>query len=374
MDGFFDHGERGLIRVKTGEIEAVERAHRSRGRPLHPSLFFWNCSGRTLGEPDGEAHQGGADGEADPVGGFAEDDKGDGDGERDFGVVHRGEGAGGDARRAEIPEEKTEPGGDEAEVEEDEELGCLEIDGDVARERRGECDDEGAGVKEAEDVAVAEGGLFRAETAVEDLAEGEGEIGELDERDAGERAGGGHGFRDDGGTAEDGEERREEGADAKRAVKGVGEERDEKGSRERKQCDLVGGEEAEALVVGEIHEAELHRADAGEREGGARGESAEAEEREEDEQRDAEAGGGEEGAVEAAAGEVLGEAEGAGPKEGDEEEEGHGVETMAGKSKEAGALTLRREGAREWVWRQKLFPSKPLPTRDCGACVAMRAK
>ena len=109
-------------------------------------------------------------------------------------------------------------------------------------------------------------------------------------------------------------------------------------------------------------------------EAGARGESAEAEEREEDEQRDAEAGGGEEGAVEAAAGEVLGEAEGAGPKEGDEEEEGHGVETMAGKSKEAGALTLRREGAREWVWRQKLFPSKPLPTRDCGACVAMCAK
>ena len=150
--------------------------HRSRGRQLNPSLFFWNCSGRTLGEPDGEAHEGGADGEADPVGGFAEDDKGDGDGERDFGVVHRGEGAGGDARRAEIPEEKTEPGGDEAEVENDEELGCLEIDGDVARERRGEGDEESTGVEEAEDVAVAERGLFRAETAVEDLAEGEGEV------------------------------------------------------------------------------------------------------------------------------------------------------------------------------------------------------
>jgi hypothetical protein len=139
------------------------------------------------------------------------------------------------------------------EVEEDEELGCLEIDGDVARERRGERDDEGTGVEEAEDVAVAEGGLLGAETAVEDLAEGEGEIGELDERDAGERARGGYGLYDDGGTAEDGEERGEEGADAKRAVKGVGEERDEKGSREREQRDLVGGEEAEALVVGEIH-------------------------------------------------------------------------------------------------------------------------
>jgi hypothetical protein len=285
VDGFFDHGERGLIRVKTGEIEALEREHRSRGRSLNPSLFFWNCSGRTLGEPDGEAHEGGADGEADPVGGFSEDDNGDGDGERDFGIVHRGEGAGGDARRAEIPEEETEPGGDEAEVEEDEELGCLEIDGDVARERRGERDDEGTGVEEAEDVAVAEGGLLGAETAVEDLAEGEGEVGELDERDAGERARGGYGLYDDGGTAEDGEERGEERADPERAVKGVGEERDEKGGREREQRDFVAFQEAEALVVGEIHEAELHRADAGEREGGARGESAKAEKREEDEQR-----------------------------------------------------------------------------------------
>ena len=300
--------------------------HRSRGRQLNPSLFFWNCSGRTLGEPDGEAHEGGADGEADPVGGFAEDDKGDGDGERDFGVVHRGEGAGGDARRAEIPEEKTEPGGDEAEVENDEELGCLEIDGDVARERRGERDGEGTGVEEAEDVAVAEGGLLDAETAVEDLAEGEGEVGELDERDASERARGGHGLDDDGGTAEDGEERGDERADAERAVEGVGEERDEDRGREGQECDLVRGEEAEALVVGEIHEAELHGADAGEREGGAGGESAKAEKREEDEQCEAEARGGEKGAVEAAAGEVLDETEREGPEEGDEEEEGHGGE------------------------------------------------
>ena len=263
----------------------MERGHRSRGRSLNPSLFFWNCSGRTLGEPDGEAEEGGADGEADPVGGFSEDDKGDGDGDRDFGVVHRGEGAGGDARRAEIPEEETEPGGDEAEVEEDEELGCREIDGDVARERRGERDGEGTDVEEAEDVAVAEGGLLGAETAVEDLAEGEGEVGELDERDAGERARGGYGLDDDGGTAEDGEERGEERADPERAVEGVGEERDEKGGREREQRDFVAFQEAEALVVGEIHEAELHCADAGEREGGARGESAEAEKREEDEQR-----------------------------------------------------------------------------------------
>ncbi len=352
----------------------MEMGHRSRGRQLNPWLFFWNCSGRTLGEPDGEAHEGGADCEADPVCGFSEDDKGDGDGERDFGVVHCGEGAGGDARRAEIPEEKTEPGGDEAEVENDEELGCLEIDGDVARERRGERDDEGTGVEEAEDVAVSEGGLFRAETAVEDLAEREREIRELDEDDAGGGAGGGLGLDDDGGTAEDGEESGEERADAERAVEGVGEERDENGGREREQRDLVAFQEAEALVVGEIHEAELHGADTGVREGGAWGEPAEAEKREEDEQREAEARGGEEGAVEAAAGEVFDETEREGPEEGDEEEEGHGVETMTGRSKEADDLTLGREGAREWVWRQKLFPSKPLPTRDCRACVAIRAK
>ena len=129
-----------------------------------------------FGEPDGEAHEGGADRQADPVGGFAEDDEGNGDRERDFGVVHRGEGAGADARCAEIPEEEAKAGGDEAEIEEDEELGSFEIDGNVAGEGRGEGDEESTGVEEREDVAVAEGGLLGAETAVEDLAEGEGEV------------------------------------------------------------------------------------------------------------------------------------------------------------------------------------------------------
>ena len=174
--------------------------------------------------------------------------------------------------------------------------------------------------------AVAERGLLGAETAVEDLAEREREIRELDEDDAGGGARGGHGLDDDGGTAEDGEERGDERADAERAVEGVGEERDEDRGREGQECDLVRGEEAEALVVGEIHEAELHGADAGEREGGAGGESAKAEKREEDEQREAEARGGEKRAVEAAAGEVLDETEREGPEDGDEEEEGHGGE------------------------------------------------
>ena len=145
----------------------------------------------------------------------------------------------------------------------------------------------------------------------------------MDQDDAGDGAGGGHRFHDDHGTTEDSEERGEECADAKRAVKGVGEECDEDGRREGEDGDLVRGEKAEALVVGKIHEPELHGADAGEREGSARRDSAETQEWKENEEREAEAGGGEKGAIDAAAGEVLDQAEGKGPEEGDEEEEGH---------------------------------------------------
>ena len=200
-------------------------------------------------------------------------------------------------------------------------MGRFQVDGDVARECGSEGDDEGAGVEKGEDIAVAEDGLLQAESAVEDLAEGEGEVRELDQDDAGKRADGGHRFYDNGGAAEDRQERGEERADSKRAVEGVGEECDEDGRREGEDGDLVRGEEAEALVVGEIHEAELHSANAGEREAGARGESAEAEERKENEKGEAEAGGGEKSAVDAA-GEVLDKAEGESPEQGDEEE-GH---------------------------------------------------
>ena len=145
----------------------------------------------------------------------------------------------------------------------------------------------------------------------------------MDQDHTGKRAGGGRRFDNDGGTAEDREHGGSEGWTAERAVKGVGEQRDEDRGSEGENGDLVTLQKAEALVVGEIHEPELECADAGEGESGAWGDAAKPEKWQEDKQGESEAGGGDKSPVETRR-QMLDKPEGKRPKQGDEKEQGHG--------------------------------------------------